>query len=132
MFDKEAETAELYILQRQYYFDEVSFEMKDYKLKDFVDLCVGGNFKNYIFSSENQDNSNSVYYSLHFDRVIGFPSQSVLCFCDEATGNKLSFENVGTIQLGVEVPSFGTEVIINYTACTIEGNKPCKTVVLMR
>ena len=132
LFDKEAETVGLYILQRQYYYNEVSFEMKDYKLKDFVDLCVDGNFKNYIFSSENHDNSNSVYYSLHFDKVIGFPSQSVLCFCDEETGNKLSFKNVGTIRLGIEVPSFGTEVIINYTACTIEGNKPCKAVFLMR
>lgn len=106
--------------------------MKDYKLKDFVNLCTDGNFKSYIFSSENQDDSGTVYYSLHFDKVICSPTQSMLCFSDEATGNKLSFKNVDTIYLGRKVPSFGTEVIINYTACTIEGNKPCKMVVLMR
>ena len=106
--------------------------MKDYKLKDFVNLCTDGNFKSYIFSSENQDDSGAVYYSLHFDKVICFPTQSVLCFFDGATGNKLLFKNVDTIYLGRKVPSFGMEAIINYTACTIEGNKPCKTVVLMR
>ena len=131
MFDKEAETVRLYVLQL-HIINEVSFEMKDYKLKDFVNLCTDGNFKSYIFSSENQDDSGAVYYSLHFDKVICSPTQSVLCFFDEATGNKLSFKNVDTIYLGRKVPSFGTEAIINYTACTIEGNKPCKMVVLMR
>lgn len=113
-------------------FNEVSFEMKDYKLKDFVKLCTDEKFKSYIFSSENQDGSGVVYYSLHFDKVAAFPLQSVLCFSDKATGNKLSFKNVNKIHLGRTIPSFGTEVIIDYTACTIEGKKPCRTVVLMR
>ena len=107
--------------------------MKKLKLRDFVKLCNDSHVSSFLFSTQNQKDSNeySFDFTLEFDHIEAIANQNVVKF---STINKtcLLLNSVLEIHIKDEIPGLGTPFTVYCASSSLESAEPEEYVFVMR